>query len=64
MKTYRRQKSKKIGTIIKKRSIESGDEESYEDFEETLENVAAHFTSDSSKYSTKTHPHYNGNSNY
>ncbi|KAL4131623.1 hypothetical protein QTP88_008912 [Uroleucon formosanum] len=61
VKTYRRRKSKKMGTIKKKLSMESDDEESYEDFKETLENAAAHFTSDSSKYSTKTHPHYNGN---
>lgn len=53
-----------MGTIKKKLSMESDDEESYEDFKETLENAAAHFTSDSSKYSTKTHPHYNGNNNY
>ncbi|CAI6372974.1 unnamed protein product [Macrosiphum euphorbiae] len=61
VKTYRRQKSKKMGTIIKKRSIESDYEESYEDFEETLENIAAHFTSDSSKYCTEKHSHYYGN---
>jgi len=50
-----------MGTIVKKLSNESDDEESYDDFKETLENAAAHFTSNSSQYSTKIHPHYNGN---
>lgn len=61
VKTYSRRKSKKMGMLKKKVSMESEDEESYEDFKETQEIAAAHFTSDSSKYSTKTHPHYNGN---
>ncbi|XP_060849582.1 protein eiger [Rhopalosiphum padi] len=61
VKTYSRRKSKKMGMLKKKVSVESEDEESYEDFKETRETAAAHFTSDSSKYSTKTHPHYNGN---
>ncbi|XP_025201888.1 protein eiger [Melanaphis sacchari] len=61
VKTYGRRKSKKLGMLKKKQSMESEDEESYEDFKETQEIAAAHFTSDSSQYSTKTHPHYNGN---
>ncbi|XP_003247539.2 protein eiger-like [Acyrthosiphon pisum] len=60
MRTYRQERSKKMGSTIKKRYNES-DEKSYEDFKDTLENAAAHFTSDSSKYSTKIHQHYNGN---
>jgi len=59
VKTYNRQpKSKKITTLIKKLINESDSEESYED------HAAAHFVSDSSKYSTKIHPHYNGNNNF
>jgi len=53
-----------MGILKKKLSMESEDEESYEDFKETQETAAAHFTSDLSKYSIKTHPHYNGNNNY
>jgi len=51
VKTYRQRKSKKNA-------------EPCEDFKDTPENAAAHFTSDSSKYSTKIHPHYNGNNNF
>lgn len=40
------------------------DEETYEDAKDGTEIAAAHFTSDSTKYNTKTHMHYHGNHNY
>lgn len=62
MKTNGGRKSKKMGSLKKKiLSVESEDEESYENFKETQETTAAHFTSDSSKYSIKTHKNYEGN---
>lgn len=36
------------------------EDEDMEDLKEEQEIAAAHFTSDSSKYNIKTHPHYNG----
>lgn len=62
VKTYgNRRKPKKMGITKKKPAAES---EELENFKENIVDVAAaHFSSDSSKYNTKLHPHYNGKTN-
>lgn len=57
VKINNRRKAKKMGTVKKKQ--DEGD--SLEDFKETPEITAAHFTSNSSNYSMKTHSFYLGN---
>lgn len=61
MRTYNRRKPKKMGVGKKKPVEEQEEEDTYEDIKDMPEIVAAHFTSDSSKYNTKTHMHYHGN---
>lgn len=58
-------KAKKMGVSKKKSVLEQDDGEPYEDTKENSGTfAAAHFTSDSSKYSTRTHKHYEGNNLY
>lgn len=64
LKPYNQRKAKKLGSLRKKTTIEQENEESMEDFIEASEIAAAHFTSDSSKYTTRTHAHYHGNNDY
>jgi hypothetical protein len=64
LKPYNQRKAKKLGSLRKKTTIEPENEESIEDFIESSEIAAAHFTSDSSNYTTRTHAHYHGNNNY
>jgi len=54
--THNRRKGKKMVTFKKKSVMEQEDED-----EEPSDDVAGHFISDSSKYNTRTHAHYNGN---
>lgn len=64
VKPYTTRKSKKIG--LKKKPITEPEEEIFEDLSETGSGTytAAHFISDSTKYSTRLHPHYQGNNYY
>lgn len=60
--TGNRRKAKVLPNIKKNPVTEQ--DYSYENGKEIIAVPAAHFTSDSSKYSTKTHAHYIGNNFY
>lgn len=64
LKSYNQRKAKKLGSLRKKPTIEPENEESAEDFMDASDTAAAHFTSDASKYTIRTHAHYHGNNYY
>jgi len=60
VKTHGQRKPKKMA-LKKKPAADQEDKGSHEEFKDAADTAAAHFTSDSLKYNSKTHTNYHGN---